>query len=401
MAIARPSQNEFVAMMAMLFATMALSIDAMLPALPVIAAELTPGDANRAQLVVLSFFLGIGIGTLITGPVSDAIGRKVVILGCAVVFLIGAALSYAAPSLEFLLFARVLQGIGASGPRAVGTAMIRDLYKGRDMARIVSFVMMIFTLVPAIAPLMGQAILLVGTWRTIFAAFMVFSLVVNLWVTLRLPETLAVSARRPLHLSLLWQAAKELTRHRIALIATLCQSLTQAFLVATLSSQQQIFEQRFDRASTFPLWFAVIAIGAMSGSVVNSRIVMRAGMQRVLKMTYGAQIALTGVVLLANLSGLLPEVLVFPSHILWSMGVFAMMGLTMGNLNALAMEDLGHIAGFASSVITAASTVLAVLLAVPVGLAFNGTQIPLLVGGTLFAVLALGLMQFVKKPTLA
>ena len=212
-AIKRPSQNEFVAMMAMLFATIALSIDAMLPALPAIAAELTPGDVNRAQLVVSSFFLGMGAGTLIAGPVSDAFGRKSVILACAAIYLVGAALCVAAPSLEMLLFARVLQGIGAAGPRAVGTAMIRDLYKGRDMARIVSFVMMIFTLVPAVAPLMGQGILLIGSWRLIFAAFMVFALIVNGWVALRLPETLAIAARRPLRIALLWQAARELGRH--------------------------------------------------------------------------------------------------------------------------------------------------------------------------------------------
>ena len=385
-------------MMAMLFATIALSIDAMLPALPAIAAELTPGDVNRAQLVVSSFFFGMGFGTLIAGPVSDAFGRKSVILACAAIYLVGAALCFAAPSLEILLFARVLQGIGAAGPRAVGTAMIRDLYKGRDMARIVSFVMMIFTLVPAAAPLIGQGILLIGSWRLIFAAFMVFALIVNGWVALRQPETLAIAARRPLRIALLWQAARELSRHRIALISTLCQSLTLACLIATLSSQQAIFEQRFDRAASFPLWFAFVALCAISGSVVNSRIVMRVGMRAVVKATYVAQVGLSVVILLLNLSGALPEALVFPSHVLWSIGVFAMMGLTLGNLNALAMEDLGHIAGFAASVITAASTVLSVLLAVPVGLAFDGTQVPLLVGATMFAVLALGLMQFVRKP---
>ena len=136
----------------MLFATVALSIDAMLPALPAIAAALSPDAPNLAQLVVTSFVLGMGIGTLISGPLSDAFGRKPVLIGCATLYLLATALCFLAPSLETLLIARVLQGAGAAGPRAVGTAMIRDLFKGRDMAKIVSFVMMIFTLVPAVAP---------------------------------------------------------------------------------------------------------------------------------------------------------------------------------------------------------------------------------------------------------
>ena len=155
----QPSQREFVAMMAMLFASVALSIDAMLPALPAIASELSPSDVNRAQLVISIFFAGMGLGTLIAGPVSDAIGRKLTLILCAVTFLVGAALSAAAPSLDMLLAARFLQGIGAAGPRSAGMAVVRDLYKGRDMARIVSLVMTIFALVPAVAPLMGQIVL--------------------------------------------------------------------------------------------------------------------------------------------------------------------------------------------------------------------------------------------------
>jgi MFS transporter, DHA1 family, multidrug resistance protein len=396
-----PSQREFVALMAMLFATVALSIDAMLPALPAIAADLSPEAPNSAQLVVTSFVFGMGLGTLVAGPISDAFGRKNVLLACAAIYLVGAALCVVAPSLELLLAARVIQGFGAAGPRSAGMALIRDLYKGRAMAQLVSFIMMIFTLVPAVAPLMGQGILLVGTWRTIFVAFMVFALAVNLWFALRQPETLPPAARRPVQVGLLWQATRELARHRIALISILCQSLTSACLFATLSSQQGIFEQRFDRAASFPLWFAVIALCAMSGSFVNSRVVMRAGMRAVLVWTYGAQVALTAGVLTLNLSGVMPEALAFPAHMIWSIGVFAMMGLTLGNLNALAMEDLGHIAGFAASVIAAASTVLSVALAVPVGLAFDGTTIPLLAGSTVFAALALGLMQFARKPGVA
>jgi DHA1 family bicyclomycin/chloramphenicol resistance-like MFS transporter len=184
--------------MGTIFATVAFSIDAMLPALPEIAAELTPEDANRAQLILTSFVLGMGIGTLVAGPLSDALGRKRVILMGAALYLLGAGLALIAPSLEMILLARVIQGIGAAGPRVVSLAMIRDLYSGRAMAQIVSYAMLIFTLFPAVAPLIGAAIIAGFGWRAIFVAFLIFSLVSVGWLTLRQPETLAPEARRPL-----------------------------------------------------------------------------------------------------------------------------------------------------------------------------------------------------------
>ncbi len=395
---ARPvSQTEFVAMMAMLFATIALSIDAMLPALPAIAAELAPADPNQAQLVVSSFFFGMGFGTLIAGPVSDAFGRKPVIFACAALYLVAAGLCYLAPSLETLLFARVLQGLGAAAPRVVGVAMIRDLYKGRDMARIVSFVMMIFMVVPALAPLLGQGILLIGSWRTIFAAIALIALVANAWVLLRQPETLLPPARRPLRLSVLWQSTTDILRQRIVVISILCQTLGTACLLAMLSSQQGIFEQTFGRGPTFALWFGFIAICAASGSFVNARIVMRLGMQWVITRTFLAVTALTVALLAMLAAGLMPASQVFATHILWSISIFSMMGLTQGNLSALAMQDLGHVAGLASSIMTAISTVFAVVLAVPVGLAFDGTQLPVMVGVGLFTALAYALMRYGTK----
>lgn len=384
-------------MMAMLFATIALSIDAMLPALPAIAAELTPGDTNRALLVVSSFFLGMGLGTFVAGPVSDAWGRKPVIFACAVIYGLGTVLCFFAPSLEMLLIARVIQGLGAAAPRVVGMAMVRDLYKGRDMARIVSLVMMIFMIVPALAPLLGQGILLFGNWRTIFAALLVFVVLANAWVLLAQPETLVPEARRPFRPGLLWQSAVEMSRHRIALISTLCQGFGSAALLSTVSSQQAIFADRFGLVETFPLWFGFIALCAASGSLLNSRVVMRMGMRRVIVATYTGQVAFTLLILALDFTGLMPEAWVFPAHVLWSITVFAMMGLTQGNLSALAMEDLGHIAGFAASMMTALSTVMASLLAVPVGLAFDGTQIPLMVAVALFSSLALALVSTVRR----
>ena len=387
------SQTEFIAIVAMLFATIAISIDAMLPALPQIAATLSPHAPNAAQLVVTSFVFGMGLGTLFTGPLSDAFGRKRVIMFGSALYASAALACYFAPTLETLLIARVIQGIGSAAPRTVSIAMVRDLFKGREMARVLSFAMMIFTLVPAIAPLMGQAIIAAANWHAIFLAYIAFSAITMLWMGLRQPETLPPENRRPLHLTTLWAATRELVHHRVIVISTLLQTLTLAALFATLSSMQGIFETRFDRAETFPQWFALIALASMSGSFLNSRIVMTLGMRRVVIVTYTLQAALTLTFLALIGFGLMPDALAFPAHLMWCIGLFSMMGLTMGNLNALAMEPVGHIAGLAASVISSIATVGSVLLAIPIGLAFNGTVLPLLTGVAVLLCLALVLMR--------
>lgn len=383
------SQTEFVALMAMLFATIAISIDAMLPALPDIAATLSPAAPNAAQLVVTSFVLGMGLGTLFAGPLSDRFGRKRVIMAGSGLYALAALACYFAPTLEILLAARLIQGIGSAAPRTVSIAMIRDLFRGREMARIMSFVMMIFTVVPAIAPLMGQGIIAIADWQAIFLAYIAFSGLTMLWLGLRQPETLAPEHRRSLHLGDLAQATKELGRHPIIIASTLLQTLTLGALFATLSSIQPIFDTVHGRAESFPLWFAVIAVASMSGSFLNSRIVMTLGMRRVLRGTYLAQLGLTLAALALLGSGLLTGDLAFAAHLVWCVGLFAMMGLTMGNLNALAMEPVGHIAGLAASVISSLATIGSVILAIPVGLAFDGTVLPLLVGVAVLIGLAL------------
>ncbi|MEZ5797198.1 MAG: MFS transporter [Paracoccaceae bacterium] len=392
----RLSQGEFIALTAMLFATIALSIDAMLPALPEIAHSLSPDAPNRAQLVITSFVFGMGLGTLVAGPLSDTFGRKPVILAGSALYCVAAVACWAAPSLELLLAARVLQGIGAAGPRTVSIAIVRDLYKGREMARIMSFAMMIFTIVPAMAPLMGQAVISVAAWQTIFLVYVVFAVVSMLWLALRQPETLP--QQRSLALGPLWAATRQILSQKVVLVSIAVQSLTLAALFATLSSMQGIFEQRFARVDSFPMWFALIALASASGSMLNARLVMRRGMRWVIIATYAGVLTVTLLHLALTLTGALPEPLAFPAHLLWSVAIFAMMGLTMGNLNALAMEPLGHVAGLAASVISSAATVASVILAVPVGQAFDGTAVPLMLGAAVFIGGALALMRLLQHP---
>lgn len=378
--VKRLGQTEFIIMTAMMFATIAFSIDAMLPALPAIGQQLTPLDLNRAQLIITSFVLGMGIGTLFTGPLSDAFGRRPVIMGGAAFYILGAALGWAADSLELVLAARVIQGLGAAGPRVVALAVVRDLYAGRDMARITSFVMMIFTLLPAIAPTIGAGIIALFGWRGIFAAFVLFSLATVGWFSLRQPETLPPERRRPLGAKLLLAAAREVFSHRLVMIAILVQTLILGTLFMMISSTQQVFDTFFGKGETFPLWFGFIAILSGSASFLNARLVGRLGMRYLIRKTLGAEVAISAVMLFFFATGLWPDWVIFPAYVIWSITVFGMLGLTMGNLNALSMEPLGHIAGMAASIIGAVSTVLSVLIAAPVGLAFDGTPLPLAVG---------------------
>ncbi|MFT7058022.1 MAG: DHA1 family bicyclomycin/chloramphenicol resistance-like MFS transporter [Pseudorhodobacter sp.] len=393
----RLGQSEFIAMIAMLFATIAFSIDAMLPALPTIAQELTPGAPNNAQLILTSFVLGMGAGTLIAGPLSDSFGRRTIIAIGVMLYCAGAAAAYFAPSLEMVLAARVVQGLGAAGPRVVSLALVRDLYKGRDMARVISFAMMIFTLVPAIAPLAATGIISAFGWRSIFLAFILFSLSALTWVLIRQPETLPVAKRRPFRAAPLWAALKEVLSYRVIVTAIGVQALVFASLFGILSSIQPIFSEVFDRSVSFPLWFAFIAICAGLSSPTNAMLVGRFGMRTMITITLFAQVVMSLFMLGMSATQAWPEALILPAFIVWAIGVFAMTGLTLGNLNALALEPVGHISGMAASVTGSVATVLAVALAAPIGLAFNGTILPLTGAVALMAIIGFAFMKSMPR----
>ncbi|WP_299350540.1 multidrug effflux MFS transporter [uncultured Shimia sp.] len=390
------SRVEFVALCAMMFATIAFSIDAMLPALPEIGRELSPDNVNNAQMILTSFMLGMGIGTFFTGPLSDTFGRKPVIVGGAVLYMICAAIGWASQSLELVLVARVFQGIGAAGPRVVTLAIIRDLYSGREMARLVSIVMLIFTLVPAIAPLLGSFIIAFSGWRGVFVAFILFSLMSVLWLGFRLPEPLAKEDRRPFRLPVLISAVGEMWAIPVVRISILVQTLCFGMLMTILTSVQQVYDITFDRGDSFPLWFAGVSLVAGTASILNAWLVMRLGMRFLVTVTLAVQIVCSLGMLTAALTPPIGPVL-FGIFVFWQTTLFFQAGMTLGNLNAMAMEPLGHMAGTAASVMGAISTVMGAVLAVPVGLAFNGTPVPIALGIGIEAALGFGLMLYMKR----
>ena len=384
---------EFTALMALTTATVALSIDAMLPSLPDIAAEFSPHDVNRVQLVLTIFVLGMGAGVLFVGPISDAIGRKATIGWTMGLYILGSVAAVFAQSLEWLLIARFVQGLGVAGPRVVSVALVRDRFSGREMARVTSFIMMVFMLAPAVAPSIGKLIASFAGWHGVFWFFVVIAVVTLSWLGLRQPETLAPENRRKLEFAPLLAAAKEVCSNRDVRLFTLVMTLGFGQMFALLSSSQQIYDEIFDMADSFPLWFALMALLAASATVINSMTVLRLGMRKLVTWAYLGQIAIVAVYLVLVLGDLLPEALKFPAYFIWSVSVFFMAGITFGNLNALAMQYMGHVAGMAASIIAGLSTVGAVLIAAPIGLMFNGTPVPAAAGVLVCSCIALALMR--------
>ncbi len=395
-----PALPEFIALMAMMSAMVAFSIDAMLPALPAIAAELTPTAPNRAQLVVGAFLLALGLGTLVIGPLSDRFGRRPVLTGGLAVYLLGAAAAANSQSLTGLLAARILQGLGCAAPRVIAMAIARDLYAGRKMARIMSFISIVFALVPALAPSVGALITAAYGWRAIYLAFMLFTLAVGGWFLLRQPETLPPEARRPFRPARLWLALREIFAHATTRLSIAVMALASGMLFATLTSVQPIFDVAYGQAARFPLYFGAIAIFATSAGFINARLVERLGMRRMVRSILAVQVGLSAGMIAVTL-WLPVGPLSFGLFVVWTFSLFFQAGMTMGNLNALALEAMGHIAGLASSVVSAVATIGALLVAVPLGLAFDGTPRPLAMGVLGMAALGFWLTGRIKRPVSA
>ena len=363
---------EFVPLIALLMSLVALAIDAMLPALPAIGRDLGVPRPNDVQFVITSLFLGLGLGQMLFGPLSDRIGRKPAIHIGLSLFMAGSLVSVFAPTFEVMIAGRVLQGIGVAGPRIVTVALVRDQYEGRVMARLMSFAMAVFILVPTVAPALGQGILWLGGWRAIFATFFAIAAVAFAWFALRQPETLPVERRRPFSPPAIGRAVVEVLRIRAALGYTLATGCVFAPFVAYLSSAQQIFQDAYRTGALFPVYFGALALAIGGASLVNGRLVVKHGMRRLSKAATGA-IALISLVAWAGAFAFdgLPPFWVFMVYLLV---VFLCIGLVFGNLNALAMEPLGHIAGVGAAVVASLATFISVPLGALVGQSFDGTM---------------------------
>lgn len=374
----KPSFVEFVILVSMLMSLTALSIDAMLPALAQIGRDLNVPTANERQLIISVLFLGLSLGQLLFGPLSDSTGRKPAIFAGLTLFMGGSMLSMFALTFPMMLVGRLLQGVGISAPRAVTLALVRDDYEGRAMARVMSFVMTVFILVPMIAPMMGQALLLVFSWRAIFGSFVLLAVVAFIWLAVRQPETLAVENRAPFTLRRIVGTSLEVIQNRPAFGYTITAGLVSGAFIGYLNSSQQIFQELYALGSRFPLYFSLIASALGLASLLNSRLVMRFGMRLLVQR---ALIIIT----ILSIVALGTAVLTTGKPPLWALLVYIMsaffcVGILFGNLNSLAMEPLGHIAGIGAAIVGSLSTLISTLLGTVIGQSYNETIFPLVLG---------------------
>ncbi len=380
-----PGKREFVLLIAALMASNAFGIDAMLPALPAIGEALDVAEENRRQLVITFYMLGFGVAQLAYGPLADRFGRKKLLAGCMLAYAAFALLSAVAGSFALLLAARVLHGMAAAGSRVLVVAIVRDRFQGSAMAQIMSTAMIIFMIVPVLAPTIGQLLLAVGSWRFIFLALAAYGLILAVWATLRLPETLAEEHRRPLSFRNFGAAARETLSNRVSAGNTLAMTLIFGSLLGMLNSIQQIVFDIFHQPALLGLIFACIAGPMAISAWANSRLVMRFGSRRMLLTALGAFTFMAALHLLLVLS---------TTETVWSFVLLqaltmACFGLVGANAGALAMEPLGHIAGTASALQGLLSTVGAALIGLVIGQLFNGTTIPLVAGFAICGALAL------------
>ncbi|WP_255606906.1 multidrug effflux MFS transporter [Phyllobacterium lublinensis] len=378
---------EFIAMMAMLMAINALAIDIMLPGLQQIGASLGVASENHRQYVISAYLMGFAVSQLFYGPISDRFGRRVPMFTGLIVYVVSALACVFVPSFTSLLFFRLLQGIGSAATRVITISIVRDVYGGRSMAEVMSLIMMVFMIVPVIAPGTGQAVMLFGNWHLIFIFMAVVATAVLIWVCLRLPETLDPADMRPFTLKSVAQGFRIVLTNRVALCYTLANSFIFGALFGFINSAQQIYVGIYELGVWFPVAFSAVAIMMAFSAFVNSRFVGRFGMRR---LSHGALLAflgISGIWLLLTLFG--PHPTPFALYLLLFALAMFQFGWIGSNFNALAMEPLGHVAGTASSVLGFMSTAGGGAIGALIGQAFDGTTLPLVMGFFVLSLIAL------------
>ena len=387
------SQFEFVALMASLMSVVALAIDALLPALDIIGLDIGTTNIVDNQLLVTMIFLGLGIGPLLFGPLSDSLGRKPVVYMGFVLFIIASFICVTSTSLEIMVLGRVLQGVGLSAPRTISIAIIRDLFRGDYMARIMSFVTVVFILVPVVAPTMGKFVLDYYSWESIFYVQIVISLLVSFWFWKRQPETLSIENKKKFTPRVFVDGFKELIRHKRTIGFTVISGFVTGSFMVYLSSSQQIFEIQYNLKEEFPFIFAGLALSIGTAIFLNGTLVIKYGMEKLITASLLSFfiVSLVYIALFYNTSN--PSITVLLTFFALQ---FFSIGFLFGNLRAMAMDPVGHIAGIASAITGFISTLMAVPISIFIGRFISGTALPLFIGFSVCAGLSLVLLIYLK-----
>lgn len=355
---------EFVALMASLMSIVALAIDAILPAMVDIGIAIHSLDPTQNQLLVTMIFLGLGVGQLFFGPLSDSLGRKPIVYFGFTVFLVASIICLLAPNLEIMLIGRILQGIGLSAPRTISISIIRDTYRGDYMAKIMSFVTAFFILVPVVAPAIGKTIMDVAGWEGIFYMQLFFALLVGVWFWKRQEETLNPAFKVPFTYSVFVRGTKEIFRYKETVSCTIISGLITGSFLVYLSSAQHVFEELYGLTETFPYIFAGLALSVGFSTLMNGTLVLRFGMRNLsfLALLLFTSIAFVYSLLFWNTAD--PSLFVL---LLFLSLLFLCLGFIWGNMRSIAMEPIGHIAGIGAAITGFISTILSIPISIFVG----------------------------------
>lgn len=385
---------EFIALMAFLMSNVALSIDAILPALLDIGLALNVSDNNQLQLIVTMIFLGLGLGEIVFGTLSDSFGRKPIVYIGVSVFVLASLLIVFAPSLEVFLFGRVLQGVGLSAARSVSVAIIRDTYQGDAMARIMSFIMTIFILVPMLAPLLGQFILNAYNWQAIFYFQLIFIGITMVWFWQRQRETLTKDKRISFSKHLFTNGLKEFKKYKRSIIFTIISGIIQGGFIAYLSAAQQIFQVQYEMVEAFPYIFGGLAFSIGFSTLVNGFLVVKYGMLKLVQVSFYIFTisALTYICVIGSTTN--PTLAILITFLVFQ---FIPIGFIFGNLSALTMQPLGHIAGIGAAIYSSSSMLIAVITAIFIGQFIENTAFPLFMGFLIIGLIAIILLQLIRR----
>ncbi|MEN8884312.1 MAG: multidrug effflux MFS transporter [Flavobacteriaceae bacterium] len=391
---AKISQLEFIALMACLMSIVALSIDAILPALQPIGLSLGIVNPNDNQLLITMIFLGLGFGQLIFGPISDSFGRKPTIYIGFLIFVLASFVCIYATNIETMIVGRILQGIGLSAPRTLSIAMVRDTFEGDYMAKIMSFVVAIFILVPIIAPSLGILMLDNYGWESIFFSQLLFGILVMIWLWKRQPETLKPEYKKKLKASLFISGIKEFVKYRSAVVFTLISGLITGSFMVFLSTSQHIFQVQYGLIEEFPYIFGALAFSVGLATFTNGTLVLRFGMIKLVNI-FTIVFALVSLIYVAIFFGKAnPSLPVLVSF--FAVQFFAI-GFLFGNVRSLAMQPLGHIAGIGAAINGFVSTVMAVPIATYIGGFVDTTALPLFIGFSICGLLSVILLAYMRK----
>lgn len=372
-----PGRIEFIVLLALMSALDAFAIDAMLPALGEMGKDLNLANDNQRQLIITSIFFGFSFGVLAYGFISDRYGRRAPVIAGFLVFIVATGICTYSHDLKTLLAGRVLQGVGAAGPYVLAVAIVRDRYDGRDMAQIMSLIMMVFIGVPMVAPFIGQYLQLIAGWRSIFVALAVYAVIVLVWFYIRQPETLKPENRKPLTWTSVSRATRQILSDRQALSYLLVLGVISGAFIAYLSTAQQVFHDMYGLGEKLPLTIACLATTYGIACFTNAKLVQALGMRKLVGFALMLVICSSAVYALVILVlGHNPSL---PYHLIYMAMVIFSFGFLFENVVTLALETMGDLAGAAMSVITALSTLMAVVISYLVGALLNTTVLPLAV----------------------